>query len=112
MKQPAELLPAKTASESPPLAYAEPEKKAGRAPDADAEPFVPPTYIGLSGHPLSWAIGVAAGAGFLMFGYDQGVMGSLFTLGSFRHRFDEINTTDHLELKYAVMQGGASCPSP
>lgn len=70
--------------------------------------FVPPKYLGLSGSRLSAAIGLAAGAGFLMFGYDQGVMGSLFTLPSFRHRFDQINTTDHTELRYAVMQGRTS----
>lgn len=42
---------------------------------------------------------------FFLQGYDQGVMGSLFTLPSFRHQFEEINTTDNDELSYAVMQG-------
>lgn len=74
--------------------------------------FVPPKYLGLSGHRLSGAIGLAAGAGFLMFGYDQGVMGSLFTLYSFRTRFHQINTTDNPELHYAVMQGCMSSDHP
>ncbi|KDN36511.1 sugar transporter STL1 [Tilletiaria anomala UBC 951] len=37
-------------------------------------------------------IGLAAGAGFLLFGYDQGVMGSLLTLPSFTKQFPEIDT--------------------
>lgn len=32
-----------------------------------------PKYWGLSGTALSQMIGVAAGAGFLLFGFDQGV---------------------------------------
>ncbi|PWN45582.1 general substrate transporter [Ceraceosorus guamensis] len=38
-------------------------------------------------------IGFAAGAGFLLFGYDQGVMGGLLTLPSFVEHFPEIDTT-------------------
>lgn len=52
-----------------------------------------PKYFGLSGLALSRMIGVAAGAGFLLFGYDQGVMGGLLTLPSFVEVFPEIDTT-------------------
>ncbi|PWN31699.1 sugar transporter STL1 [Meira miltonrushii] len=38
-------------------------------------------------------IGIAAGAGFLLFGYDQGVMSGLLTLPSFTEIFPEIDTT-------------------
>ena len=40
-------------------------------------------YFGLHGVRLQVAIGVLAGLDFLLFGYDQGVMGGLLTLPSF-----------------------------
>ena len=40
-------------------------------------------YFGLQGVKLQVAIGVLAGLDFLLFGYDQGVMGGLLTLPSF-----------------------------
>ncbi|PWZ00594.1 putative sugar transporter [Testicularia cyperi] len=52
-----------------------------------------PTFLGMRGIRLNWAIGFAASAGFLLFGYDQGVLGSLYTLPSWRNRFPEIDTT-------------------
>lgn len=52
-----------------------------------------PKYFGLSGLALSRMIGVAAGAGFLLFGYDQGVMNSLLTLKSFTEVFPAIDTS-------------------
>ncbi|KAN0063126.1 hypothetical protein ACQY0O_004290 [Thecaphora frezii] len=53
-----------------------------------------PTFLGLRGVHLSWAIGFAASTGFLLFGYDQGVLGSLYTLPSWINRFPEIDTTN------------------
>ncbi|KAI7855212.1 general substrate transporter [Circinella umbellata] len=41
----------------------------------------------LHGKALNHAIGFVAGAGFLMFGYDQGVMSSLLTLPEFERQF-------------------------
>ncbi|CDS14392.1 hypothetical protein LRAMOSA06561 [Lichtheimia ramosa] len=41
----------------------------------------------LHGRLLNLAIGFIAGTGFLMFGYDQGVMSSLLTLPSFQRQF-------------------------
>lgn len=40
-------------------------------------------YFGLVGTKLNVAIGVLAGLDFLLFGYDQGVMGGLLDLPSF-----------------------------
>ncbi|EIN08312.1 sugar transporter STL1 [Punctularia strigosozonata HHB-11173 SS5] len=42
-------------------------------------------------------IGFAAGSGFLLFGYDQGVMGALLTLPSFVEVFPQINTNRNAE---------------
>lgn len=40
-------------------------------------------YFGLKGTRLNVAIGILAGLDFLLFGYDQGVMGGLLNLPSF-----------------------------
>jgi MFS family permease len=47
----------------------------------------------LVGRPLSWAITATAGSGFLLFGYDQGVMSGLLTGTAFTQTFPEIDTT-------------------
>ncbi|KAI0199870.1 hexose carrier protein [Astrocystis sublimbata] len=47
----------------------------------------------LIGKPLQWAVTATAGAGFLLFGYDQGVMSGLLTGGAFTAQFPEIDTT-------------------
>jgi MFS family permease len=47
----------------------------------------------LVGRPLNWAITATAGAGFLLFGYDQGVMSGLLTGRAFTTTFPEIDTT-------------------
>ena len=53
-------------------------------------------FFGLRGFRLNVAIGVVAGLDFLLFGYDQGVMGGLLTLPSFYKIFPQIDTTsDH-----------------
>ncbi|KAK6611032.1 sugar transporter Stl1 [Botrytis cinerea] len=46
-----------------------------------------------TGAPLSWAITATAGSGFLLFGYDQGVMSGLLTGDAFIRQFPEIDTT-------------------
>lgn len=48
-------------------------------------------YYGLVGGKLNLAIGVLAGLDFLLFGYDQGVMGGLLNLPSFCKTFPEID---------------------
>jgi hypothetical protein len=40
-------------------------------------------YLGLQGQPLSWAITLCAGSAFLLFGYDQGVLGSIISGSDF-----------------------------
>ncbi|KAJ5871396.1 uncharacterized protein N7529_003749 [Penicillium soppii] len=50
-------------------------------------------YFGLRGASLNIMISVIAGLDFLLFGYDQGVMGGLLTLNSFVTVFPEIDTT-------------------
>ncbi|KAJ4007233.1 hypothetical protein NW766_009912 [Fusarium irregulare] len=47
----------------------------------------------LVGKPLDWAITATAGSGFLLFGYDQGVMSGLLTGTAFTNTFPEIDTT-------------------
>ncbi|KAJ5322250.1 uncharacterized protein N7506_011380 [Penicillium brevicompactum] len=50
-------------------------------------------YFGLRGSSLNIMISIIAGLDFLLFGYDQGVMGGLLTLNSFVTVFPEIDTT-------------------
>ncbi|KAK5100458.1 hypothetical protein LTS08_005207 [Lithohypha guttulata] len=49
-------------------------------------------FFGFRGVRLQVAVAVVAGADFLLFGYDQGVTGSLLTLESFRRHFPSIDT--------------------
>ncbi|KAK9446376.1 general substrate transporter [Limtongia smithiae] len=53
-------------------------------------------YLGLRGPALNKTIAGIAGLGFLLFGYDQGVMGSLLTLDSFVDTFPDMDTTDRV----------------
>ncbi|OMP86578.1 Sugar transporter STL1 [Diplodia seriata] len=46
----------------------------------------------LTGKALDWAITLCSGAGFLLFGYDQGVMSGLLTGTAFTKVFPEIDT--------------------
>ncbi|KAF5136621.1 Sugar transporter STL1 [Metarhizium anisopliae] len=52
-------------------------------------------FFGLSGQALNWAIGAVAGCDFLLFGYDQGVMGGILTLPIFLEQFPDINDTEN-----------------
>ncbi|KAI1135196.1 general substrate transporter [Hypoxylon sp. FL0543] len=57
-------------------------------------------YFGLRGNWLNYAIGIIAGCDFLLFGYDQGVMGGILTMRQFLDDFPAINpdgTTDLVE---------------
>ncbi|EED17669.1 MFS sugar transporter, putative [Talaromyces stipitatus ATCC 10500] len=47
----------------------------------------------LVGRPLNWAITATAGSGFLLFGYDQGVMSGLLTGDAFTRNFPTIDIT-------------------
>lgn len=48
--------------------------------------------MGFAGTHLNHAITATAGCGFLLFGYDQGVMSGLLTGLAFRNTFPEIDT--------------------
>ncbi|KAK2071547.1 hypothetical protein P8C59_005961 [Phyllachora maydis] len=48
-------------------------------------------YLGLKGDALNWAIGIIAGCDFLLFGYDQGVMGGILTMPIFMKTFPALN---------------------
>lgn len=48
----------------------------------------------LVGRPLNWAITATAGSGFLLFGYDQGVMSGLLTGAAFTKVFPSIDTAN------------------
>ncbi|KAI5926489.1 general substrate transporter [Camillea tinctor] len=60
--------------------------------------MAPPSYMGLSGRPLSLAVSAVATTGFLLFGYDQGVMSGIIDSEPFANIFEE--TRDN-----ATMQG-------
>ena len=60
-------------------------------------------FVGLSGSKLNFLIAIAAGVGFVLFGYDQGVMGSLLTLPSFLQKFPDMNADTHSRMQGAVI---------
>ncbi|MBW0506782.1 hypothetical protein O181_046497 [Austropuccinia psidii MF-1] len=71
-----------------------------------------PSYMGFRGKSLNRAVAGLAGMGFLLFGYDQGVMGGLLTLPSFVSVFPEMDTVSpHLSSaqkeKNSTVQGVA-----
>ncbi|KAF2131812.1 general substrate transporter [Dothidotthia symphoricarpi CBS 119687] len=48
-----------------------------------------PTFMGMNGRPLSTAVSVVATTGFLLFGYDQGVMSGIISAEPFMNYFPE-----------------------
>ncbi|POS80237.1 sugar transporter [Diaporthe helianthi] len=50
--------------------------------------MAPPKFLGLSGRPLSLLVSCVATTGFLLFGYDQGVMSGLITAVPFNNMFE------------------------
>lgn len=46
-------------------------------------------YMGLSGRPLGFAVSTIATTGFLLFGYDQGVMSGIISADAFNKYFPE-----------------------
>ncbi|KAJ4424052.1 hypothetical protein N0V82_001299 [Gnomoniopsis sp. IMI 355080] len=51
--------------------------------------MAPPKFCGLSGRPLSLLVSTIATTGFVLFGYDQGVMSGLISAGPFNDMFPE-----------------------
>lgn len=54
-------------------------------------------FLGMTGKRLRNSVSLMAGMGFLLFGYDQGVMGSLLTLKSFKETFQDMDTSKELD---------------
>jgi hypothetical protein len=54
-----------------------------------------PTYMGMSGRRLGLVVSIVATNGFLLFGYDQGVMSGIISAPAFNNAFPETlgNTT-------------------
>ncbi|RYP67603.1 hypothetical protein DL771_007155 [Monosporascus sp. 5C6A] len=51
-------------------------------------------FFGLRGKALNYAVSVIAGCDFLLFGYDQGVMGGILTMEQFLEYYPSINTEE------------------
>lgn len=59
--------------------------------------MAPPTFAGLTGRHLSLAISTVATTGFLLFGYDQGVMSGIITAPEFNEEFPETKNNDTMQ---------------
>lgn len=64
--------------------------------------FFRKSYFGLTGTTLNVAIGVLAGLDFLLFGYDQGVMGGLLDLPSFVRSGGEKGCLQLTDLNFCI----------
>ena len=60
----------------------------GNAPSRDNAQGIP-TFLGLSGRPLSLLVSIVATNGFLLFGYDQGVMSGIISAPDFNNAFPQ-----------------------
>ncbi|KAL2007029.1 hypothetical protein VTN00DRAFT_8467 [Thermoascus crustaceus] len=58
---------------------------------------MPPKYLGLSGRPLSLTLSFIATTGFMLFGYDQGVMSGIITAPAFADVFEETRDNSRMQ---------------
>ncbi|KXN83736.1 Sugar transporter STL1 [Leucoagaricus sp. SymC.cos] len=76
------------------------------SPDFQSEDFkqeVELHNVSLRGRNLTWAIAFVTGAGFTLFGYDQGVMSALLTANQFEKTFPQVKIDD-LHKNHATLQ--------
>lgn len=59
--------------------------------------MAPPSFMGLSGRPLSLMVSAICTTGFLLFGYDQGVMSGIITAPAFADVFEETRNNSTLQ---------------
>ncbi|KAL2021393.1 hypothetical protein VTK56DRAFT_7258 [Thermocarpiscus australiensis] len=72
--------------------------------------MAPPKFMGLSGRPLSLAISTVATTGFLLFGYDQGVMSGIITAPAFNNVFEATKDNATMQgLVTAIYEIGCLC---
>lgn len=64
-----------------------------------------PTYLRCSGKKLQVLASLMCSTAFTLFGYDQGVMGSLILLPAFRKTFPKIDVIKHTDNHTSTMQG-------
>ncbi|BGP19057.1 hypothetical protein JCM10213v2_007140 [Rhodosporidiobolus nylandii] len=62
----------------------------------------------VAGNALVWLTGTTAGAGFLFFGYDQGLLGSLITLDRFLETFPKCRDPDVSGITVAIYEVGCA----
>lgn len=72
--------------------------------------MAPPRYAGLTGRPLALTVSTVATMGFLLFGYDQGVMSGIISDPAFNDMFTATKDDDVMQATVtAVYEVGKSC---